>query len=217
MPGRLDNYEPVEDRLARFWQKHPEGRITTDLVHRDERQYIFRAEAFTDRDDSRPAAVGYAEEIIGSSAVNKTNALENAETSAIGRCLANLGFAPKGARPSREEMEKAQRGNPRSSETSNGKAPQGSPNGEPTLAQRAKTAVDTMLAAPTVDKAEAMVSRAYNSPARDVDVTGLLTQYERDTVGIQPGEKVNLHAFAHLVLAYVEKHGRAVNAAEATT
>jgi hypothetical protein len=44
--------------------------------------------------------------------VNATSALENCETSAIGRALANLGYAPKGKRPSREEMLKA---SPRSS------------------------------------------------------------------------------------------------------
>lgn len=108
----LENYEPVEDRIRRFWADHEQGRILTDLIHRDERQYIFRAEVFTDREDVRPAAVGYAEEVIGSSPVNKTNALENAETSAIGRALANLNYAPKAARPSREEMAKAQRGQP---------------------------------------------------------------------------------------------------------
>lgn len=106
----LDQYEPVEDRLRRFWADHPEGRVITALVHRDERQYLVRAEVYTNRDDERPAATGYAEEQIGSSKVNTTNALENAETSAVGRALANLNYAPKGARASREEMEKATRG-----------------------------------------------------------------------------------------------------------
>jgi hypothetical protein len=111
MSGRfsLADYEPVEERLRRFWADHPNGRIVTDLVHRDERQYIVRADVYTDRDDERPAATGYAEEVVGSTPVNKTSALENAETSAVGRCLANLGYAPKGARASREEMEKAAR------------------------------------------------------------------------------------------------------------
>lgn len=105
----LDQYEPVEERLRRFWADHQNGRILTELVHRDDRQYLVRAEVYTDRDDERPAATGYAEELIGSNPVNKTNALENAETSAVGRALANLNYAPKGARPSREEMQKATR------------------------------------------------------------------------------------------------------------
>jgi hypothetical protein len=54
-------------------------------------------------------ASGYAEEIVGASPVNRTSALENGETSAIGRALANCGFASEGKRPSRSEMEKVER------------------------------------------------------------------------------------------------------------
>lgn len=103
----LSNYETVEDRLAKFWEANPRGRILTELVHRDEKTFIVRAEAYSDPDDPRPGATGYAHEVVGSNPVNKTSALENCETSAIGRALANLGFAPKGARPSREEMSKS--------------------------------------------------------------------------------------------------------------
>jgi hypothetical protein len=56
-----------------------------------------------------PTVRGFASEIEGSSPVNRTNASENCETSSIGRALANLGFATKGKRPSREEMQKVQR------------------------------------------------------------------------------------------------------------
>lgn len=105
----LKDYEPVEVRLARFWADHTAGRVATDLVHGDGQRYVFRAEIYTDREDTRPAATGYAEETVTTKGVNSTNAIENCETSAIGRALANLNYAPKGARPSREEMEKAQR------------------------------------------------------------------------------------------------------------
>jgi hypothetical protein len=105
----LKEYEPVEDRNRRFWADHPEGRILTDLVHHDGTRYVVRSEVYTDRDDTRPAATGYAEEVVTAVGVNKTSALENCETSAEGRALARLGYAPKGARPSREEMEKVQR------------------------------------------------------------------------------------------------------------
>ena len=69
-----------------------------------------RAEIYFNREDDRPVATGYAEEVRGASPVNKTSHAENAETSAIGRGLANCGYATKGSRPSREEMEKVQRG-----------------------------------------------------------------------------------------------------------
>lgn len=107
----LDSYETVESRLARFWIDHPTGRVLTDLVFHDERRFIVKAEIFFDRDDLSPVASGYAEEIVGTSPVNRVSALENGETSAIGRGLANCGYASQGKRPSREEMEKVERYN----------------------------------------------------------------------------------------------------------
>ena len=105
----LSEYETVEQRLSRFWKKHTEGRVLTDLVFHDDRRFIVKAEIYFDRDDMTPVASGYAEEIVGASPVNRTSALENGETSAIGRALANCGFASEGKRPSRSEMEKVER------------------------------------------------------------------------------------------------------------
>lgn len=109
----LNDYEPVENRIRSFWAKFPNGRLLTNL-ERTERadgrvEWICRTEAYTNLDDIRPQATGFATEIEGSSPVNRSNASENCETSSIGRCLANLGFAAKGKRPSREEMSKAAR------------------------------------------------------------------------------------------------------------
>lgn len=117
MAGRYnpDDYEPVEDRIRAFWEKWPDGGITTQLLHHDEKRFIVEARAYATSVNTvggRLLATGLAEETIGSSPVNRTNALENCETSAIGRALANAGFAPKGKRPSREEMEKADRVTP---------------------------------------------------------------------------------------------------------
>ncbi len=106
----LDNYETVEDRLARFWKDHEQGRILTSIHYYDESRILVRAEIYFDQNDQRPVASGYAEEIRGASPVNRTSHAENAETSAIGRGLANCGYAAKGSRPSREEMEKVARG-----------------------------------------------------------------------------------------------------------
>lgn len=109
MGFNLENYETVEDRLRRFWADHPEGRVSTSIHHYDDSKVVFRAEVFLHKDDQHPVATGYAEEVRGASPVNKTSHVENAETSAIGRALANCNYAPKGARPSREEMSKVQR------------------------------------------------------------------------------------------------------------
>ena len=111
MPGfNLDNYETVEDRLVKFWADHTDGRINTSIHYYDDTRILVRAEVYFDREDVRPVATGYAEELRGASPVNRTSHAENAETSAIGRALANCGYAAKGSRPSREEMQKVERG-----------------------------------------------------------------------------------------------------------
>jgi hypothetical protein len=111
MPFDLSNYEPVEDRLAKFWADHPAGRIGTELVHIGSDGYIVKASVWIENiyfpSNVSATATGYAQEAVTDRGVNSTSALENCETSAIGRALANLGYAPKGKRPSREEMRKA--------------------------------------------------------------------------------------------------------------
>lgn len=102
----LEDYETVETRLNRFWEAHSEdGKVETELVRFDNGHYIVKAKIFV---GDRQVATGLADEHTTDKGVNARNALENAETSAIGRALANFNFAPKGKRPSREEMIKAQ-------------------------------------------------------------------------------------------------------------
>lgn len=107
----LDNYEPVADRIAKFWERFPEGRLHTEIVLINETEVVIKASAFTNRDDARPASIDFAQETRGSSSINKQNFIENCATSALGRCLATLGFQPKrdgkAVRPTREEMKKA--------------------------------------------------------------------------------------------------------------
>jgi hypothetical protein len=65
---------------------------------------VFRARVYRAADDMHPAATGWALEREGDGDVNAVACLENTETSAIGRALANLGFTASAERASREEM-----------------------------------------------------------------------------------------------------------------
>lgn len=115
MAYNLENYEDVDSRIHKFWQAHPDGRITTDITHLGTDpngrvvQVIVTASVFGRVEDLVPTSTGIAEETLGSSPVNKTSFIENCETSAIGRALANAGYSTKGARPSRTEMSKVER------------------------------------------------------------------------------------------------------------
>jgi hypothetical protein len=115
----LDDYEPVASRLDRFLKAHPEARVITDLVHYLSDVAVFKAELWI---DGEIIATGWAEEIRGQGNVNKTSHLENCETGAVGRALANAGLSGSdfAKRPSREEMGKVQRMQGDTSVTENG-------------------------------------------------------------------------------------------------
>ena len=108
MAFNLDDYEPVASRLDRFLKAHPDARVITDLVHYLSDIAVFKAELWL---DGEIIATGWAEEIRGQGNVNKTSHLENCETGAVGRALANAGLSGSDftKRPSREEMGKVVR------------------------------------------------------------------------------------------------------------
>ena len=102
----LADYETVEVRLEKFIKDYPDFRIATELEVCEKDRYIVKAYLFKTSTDSVAWTTGYAEEKVTDRGVNSTSALENCETSAIGRSLSAAGYAAKGKRPSREEMTK---------------------------------------------------------------------------------------------------------------
>ena len=108
LPFTRGEYAPVAERIELFYGRHPDGRIVTELVERGD-VIVFKALAYRSATEALPAATGWASERVGDGEINAVACLENAETSAIGRALANLGFTASGRRPSAEEMLKAAR------------------------------------------------------------------------------------------------------------
>jgi hypothetical protein len=103
----LDEYELVETRIARFYEAYPDGRLITECVQAGENgKWLFKAYAYLTAGDQAanlPKATGYASETEGG---NQSEwKAELGETSALGRCLANMNLAAK-KRSSREEVEK---------------------------------------------------------------------------------------------------------------
>jgi hypothetical protein len=115
MGFNLENYETVASRLDRWLVKYelpesvvPRTRVETELVHYTDNRCVFKASIYV---DNILVSTGWAEETRGEGMVNKTSHVENCESSAVGRALANAGLAGSdpSKRPSREEMEKVQR------------------------------------------------------------------------------------------------------------
>ena len=123
-----NDYEEVKDRIKRFYNDHPDGRIITENLttpaDRAALTWVVKAEiwlpAWELPEASQPLitpglvwylkSTGLAFEIDGKNGMaNKTSALENCETSAIGRALANANYGGD-KRVTREEMAKVSRG-----------------------------------------------------------------------------------------------------------
>ena len=105
----LNDYEDVDARIHKFYEAHPDGALITELVTNDEEKgiVVFKTTAYRVYLDTQPSAVGYARGSRKDRGVDRDFWLENCETSSIGRCIANLGLAAKGKRPSSLEMAKA--------------------------------------------------------------------------------------------------------------
>ena len=110
----LQNYETVSQRIIRFYADHSEGAIITRYLttdaDRERRQWVVYAEVWFDKNnDTRPTGTGLAFEVDGGAGANQTSALENCESSAVGRALAQANYGGD-KRVTREEMAKVNRG-----------------------------------------------------------------------------------------------------------
>ena len=98
------DYVTVAERLEKLHNEYEKVAIETEILRFDEE--IVLVKATLSIDDKK--FIGHAQETIGSSQVNSTSALENAETSAVGRALAFAGLAVNGSIASADEINKAE-------------------------------------------------------------------------------------------------------------
>lgn len=107
----LESYSTVQERIAQLYQDFPDASIRTFMVVREGPEVVFEARIYRTPEEAAMGVYtsGFAREIEGKSPVNKTSHLENCESSAIGRALANLGYSTDARRPSRSEMIKVAR------------------------------------------------------------------------------------------------------------
>ena len=116
----LSKYSTVAERLAQFHLDHPDGRIVTELTNIDgeigKTRWVIKSTIYLtagDQANGLAKATGYAFEVDGTGGANATSALENGESSSIGRCLMVAGYSMSkepNTLASREEMQKVVRG-----------------------------------------------------------------------------------------------------------
>ena len=109
--GETRQYETVASRLARFRASNPAHALRSEILRDDGDSFVVKAQIgfYTESDFFCVLAEGHSEEFRSASTINRTSALEVAETSAWGRALAAFGFASPVSIASADEVEKAQR------------------------------------------------------------------------------------------------------------
>lgn len=102
-------YVLVADRILYFNAEYPNGRIKTYLKSKPEdERVVIKAIVTPDVDNAKRCFTGYSQALWGDGYINKTSAIENCETSAIGRALAMMGIGVIDSLASVDEINKAE-------------------------------------------------------------------------------------------------------------
>lgn len=99
-------YVLVSDRVLYFNENYPDGSIMTELISKPEDDMV--VVKATVKPNEKQTFMGYSQATWGEGYINKTSALENAETSAVGRALAFMGIGVIESIASADEINKAQ-------------------------------------------------------------------------------------------------------------
>ena len=102
------DYAEVNQRIKAFRMVYPTGVIETEMASNENGVCVFRAYVgYRHNDELYKLATGTAYEKEGSTFINKTSFIENAETSAVGRALGMAGFGIDTSVASAEEVQNA--------------------------------------------------------------------------------------------------------------
>jgi hypothetical protein len=102
------DYVLVASRVVYFNEMYPNGCITTYLKRSEDKIVLMEAVVTPDVDKPERRFNGHAQEMWGDGYINRTSALENCETSAVGRALAMMGIGVLDSIASVDEVVKAQ-------------------------------------------------------------------------------------------------------------
>lgn len=112
----MDDYVSVNERIEQFLAKYPDGRIQTDIAHLSDTLVVMKATVYRTEADRMPSIAHSQLGIPGKTSFTKDSEVENAETSAVGRALAFMGFETKKGLASREEVQSRRPVNPETGE-----------------------------------------------------------------------------------------------------
>lgn len=100
------DYNTVDQRILGFRELFPNGAIQTEIITFEGNSILMKATAFDD--EGKIIATGHAHEKQDASYINETSFVENCETSAIGRCIGNIGIGLTEGLASLEEIQAAE-------------------------------------------------------------------------------------------------------------
>jgi|GEM_PF-6538200 len=100
----MTDYVTVNKRIEAFYAAHPEGSIQSEIHTLTDKLVVVRAWVYRTPNDFRPCIAHSQLGIPGKTSFTKDSEVENAETSAVGRALAMMGFEVKKGMASQEEV-----------------------------------------------------------------------------------------------------------------
>ena len=107
-------YVLISDRVLFFNEEYPNGAIKTIMLSEPKDELVlFRATITPDVANPQRRFTGYSQAKWGDGYINKTSAIENAETSSVGRALAMLGIGVIDGIASIDEINKAEGAKPK--------------------------------------------------------------------------------------------------------